>query len=668
MSLIELQKELKGKVAAIASEIVGSELGELAAEVPPKAEFGDLAFPVAFEMAKILKNQTGEKQNPREIAERLKANLLEFEYVSDVQIAGPGYLNVFFDRGRLLNEAVILPFDPFRVECGTEKYCVEHTSVNPNKAAHIGHLRNSVLGDTFARILRASGKSVEIQNYIDNTGVQVADVVVGFVHLEKRDLESIIELDKQLAVENKRFDYYCWDLYTKVGIEYQSNDELKEKRAETLHLIEEGSNEIAVLADYVATRNVECILDTMERISIRYDLLPRESEILHLHFWEKAFGLMKEKGVIEFSEDGKNKGCWVMPFGSHEGTEDHDNDKILVRSNGTVTYTGKDIAYQMWKLGLLGLDFLYRKFSKYEDGTEVWITTADADRAESPGRNYGNAARVYNVIDTRQSYPQQVVQEGVALIYPERGTEASVHLSYEMVALSQSAAEDLGFVLSDEDKKKPFVEMSGRKGLGVKADDLIDRLYENALHEVSERNPELSEQDVSRIAMEIAVGALRYFLLKFTKNTVIVFDFAEAASFEGETGTYCQNATVRLNSIFRKLGDARLKDAMDEIPVRKESLGKLLFEESSSELWTVVITSLRLEETIHQAVAQAEPAILSKYVFNLAKASNLFYQKNRIIDEKDPLKQLLLIAVAASARTALTNALAVMGIAVPERM
>lgn len=645
------------------------ELKQVAVEIPPKIEFGDLAFPIAFELAKQLKQITGEKQNPRAIAEKLRASILEIDTVEDVQIAGPGYLNIFYKRTEVLRDAFAeapLPDARSSDETGATKICVEHTSVNPNKAAHIGHVRNSVLGDTFARILKADGYNVEVQNYIDNTGVQVADVVVGFIHLEHRNLKSIKILDNELAERGITFDYYCWDLYARVGQEYAVNQELKEKRAETLHAIEEGENELAELADYVATRNVECILMTMQRMDIRYDLLPRESEILHLHFWQKAFDLMKERGVINFVEEGKSKGCWVMPFDAREGSEEHEQDKILVRSNGTVTYTGKDIAYQMWKLGLLGLDFNYRKFSEYENGQEVWITTVKKSVENHP--HFGDAKRVYNVIDTRQSYPQEVVKKGVATIFPERGEDASVHLSYEMVALSPAAAEDLGFELTDDDRTKSFIEMSGRKGLGVKADDLITRLETNAFEEVKERNADFTDERIKKIANEIAIGALRYFLLKFTKNTIIVFDFAEATSFEGETGTYCQNATVRLNSIFAKLESNSFIAAKELILKNQIKVDEVLKSEPGDDFWQLLTIAGRLEETNKQAISANEPAILAKYTFNLAKHSNLFYQKHRILAETDDVKRAVMIAVAEITRRSLTDALNTLGIKIPERM
>jgi arginyl-tRNA synthetase len=664
VTLLELQTSLRNAVREAAKADFGVEVENVVTETPPKTELGDVAFPIAFELAKLIKQQTGEKQNPRAIADTLKRKLEAFPFVEHIEIAGPGYLNVFFDRAGFLTgnaDADPLP----SLGKNAVKVCVEHTSVNPNKSAHIGHVRNSVLGDTFQRILTATGKQVEVQNYIDNTGVQVADVVVGFIYLENRDLAAIKALDAELTARGKTFDYYCWDLYAKVGQEYAANEELKEKRAEVLHLIEEGGNSTAELADFVATRNVECITETMERLGIRYDLLPRESEILHLHFWDKAFEQMKQLGVIHFVDEGKQKGCWVMAFESHSGTEEHETDKILVRSNGTVTYTGKDIAYQMWKLGILGLDFNYRKFYAYPDGREVWMTTADAVAGEHP--KFGGGETIYNVIDTRQSYPQDIVRKGVAAISPERGEQASVHLAYEMVALSPAAAEELGFTLTDEDRSRPFIEMSGRKGLGVKADDLIDRLEANALAEVESRHAEALEEEKTLIAHQIAVGALRYFLSKFTRNTVIVFDFKEALSFDGETGLFCQYSAVRANSIFRKL-DA--KDTLEACRARVAggSIAKILSGETGSEIWSLVALAARLEETIEQAATAHEPAILAKYTFGLAKAFNSFYRDHKIIAEPDDIKRAVLVVVADMARRSLTAALATLGIEVPERM
>jgi arginyl-tRNA synthetase len=691
MTLINLQDSLKRSVRRAARALFEIDLDQLVSEAPPRTPLGDLAFPVAFELAKQIKQKTGEKRAPRAIAEQLRTALEAVDGVARVEVAGAGYLNIFYDRAKLLTELSAEAVQPVRAISEADslsstkpKRMVEHTSINPNKAAHIGHVRNSVLGDTFARILRAAGERVEVQNYIDNTGVQVADVVVGFVHLEKMALDDIKALDRSLPAE-RPFDYYCWDLYTKVGLFYRNEDpngendpERLKLRTAILHAIEEGNNSTAELADYVATRNVERILDTMERLGITYDLLARESEILHLHFWDRAFELMKWRGVVHLATEGHSKGCWVMPFESHTGTDEHESDKIIVRSNSTVTYTGKDIAYQLWKLGHLGLDFHYKPFRGCVDGHLVWVTTADASANEAHP-NFGKGATVYNVIDSRQSYPQEIVKRGVAALLPELGEAVSIHLSYEMVALSPGACEELGIELSDEDRKRPYLEMSGRKGLGVKADDLIDRLESDALAEVKTRHPDLSHDDALQTAHAIAVGALRYFLLKFTRNSVIAFDFKEALSFEGETGPYCQYAAVRANSIFRKLADqgsatanGSKADALEEarrlILELKQDVAKVLTGESGDEIWSLVMLAARLEEMNAQAATSAEPAFLAKYTFNLARAFNLFYHRHRIIGELDAAKRVVLIAVADFARCQLTTALATLGIAVPERM
>ena len=685
MTLLNLQEQLKQRIRDAAREIFGVEVQQLTADTPPKPELGDLAFPVSFELAKLVKQATGEKVAPRAIAEKLKPELENIPEVSRVEIAGAGYINIFFDRAKLLQLFSTPTNVMANADSDQSKMMVEHTSINPNKAAHIGHVRNAVLGDTFVRILQAAGDRVEVQNYIDNTGVQVADVVVGFLHLEQMNLEKIKALDASLTPDYP-FDYYCWDLYTEVGLFYRDgnpnnepNPEKLKMRTKVLHAIEEGDNRLAELADYVATRNVECILNTMERLGIRYDLLARESEILHLHFWERAFELMKSKGVIRLETEGRHAGCWVMPFESHTGTDEHESDKIIVRSNGTVTYTGKDIAYQLWKLGKLGLDFHYRDFRHYDDGHTLWITTTDPKVEGKVGierAHFGGGLKVYNVIDSRQSYPQEIVARGVAAVVPEIGEDASVHFSYEMVALSPAACDELGIALSEEDRARPYIEMSGRKGLGVKADDLINQLEAGALVEVEKRNQELSQEALKATAHDVAVAALRYFLLKFTRNTVIAFDFKEALSFEGETGPYCQYAAVRAGSIFRKL-DAETLQQADTLLAKvslsddlQKRISEVLSGENGTEIWSLLILTQQLDEVIAQCRKSAEPANLAKYTFSVARGFSRFYQRdeNRIVSEKDDVRRAVLITVTRIVRAQLTAALAILGIKVPEQM
>lgn len=678
MTLTELQQKLTERIRSAARETFGVEVQLLSVESPPRAELGDLAFPVSFELAKLIKQASGEKQAPRAIAEKLKSQLEDIEEISRIEIAGAGYINVFFDRARLLGLFAGPAQSTEKEDLDQPKKMVEHTSINPNKAAHIGHVRNAVLGDTFVRILKAAGDRVEVQNYIDNTGVQVADVVVGFLQIEKMDLDQIKALDASLS-KDYPFDYYCWDLYTKVGLFYRDgnlggelNPEKITFRNEVLHALEEGENTTAELADYVATRNVECIIDTMERLGIRYDLLARESDILHLHFWERAFELMKSAGVIRYESEGRHAGCWVMPFESHTGTDEHESDKIIVRSNGTVTYTGKDIAYQLWKLGKLGLDFNYKVFRSYQDGHVLWVTKTETGESSNP--HFGGGVTVYNVIDSRQSYPQEIVARGVAAVVPEIGEDASIHFSYEMVALSPAACEELGIELSDEDRARPYIEMSGRKGLGVKADDLINQLEAGALGEVEKRNPDLSDNEKKVTAHEVAVAALRYFLLKFTRNTVIAFDFKEALSFEGETGPYCQYAAVRTNSIFRKLGSETVA-AADSLmggvagdSALQMKVAEVLSGDSGTEIWSLLMLTQQLDEVVAQCRNSAEPANLAKYTFSLARSFSRFYHDHRILTEQDEVRRAVLIAVTKLVRSKLTAALAILGINVPEQM
>jgi arginyl-tRNA synthetase len=682
LNLIELQKALRERVRAAAAGKFGVELEQVAAEVPPRTELGDLAFPVAFELAKRIKQATGEKRNPRAIAEELRGELEAVEGVARVEVAGAGYLNLFYDRAQMLSRFAQSPSAEVAEALATDdrpKRMVEHTSVNPNKAAHIGHLRNSVIGDTFVRILRAAGERVEVHNYIDNTGVQVADVVVGFQHLEQMTLEDVRSLDASLK-EDYPFDYYCWDLYARVGLFYRDNDpeakEDKERlklRVETLHALEEGNNPTAELADYVATRVVNSHLDTMSRLGITYDLLPRESEVLHF-LWSHAFERMKESGAIRFEEEGRNAGCWVMPMETHESSDEHEADKVIVRSNGTVTYTGKDIAYQLWKLGQVDLNFYFKPFRTEADGHTVWMTTSSAGEASPDAPHFGDGATVYNVIDSRQSYPQEVVKRGVAAVAPQVGEGASVHLSYEMVALSPAAAEELGLELSAEERSRPFIEMSGRRGLGIKADDLIDRLEENEYREVEERHPSLPEEQKREVAHTLAVSALRYFLLKWTRNSVIVFDFKEAQSTTGESGPYCLYAAVRANSVFRKLQTGELEEARRTVSSSVEEAAARIrqaFEgELGGELWALTTLAARLPEALAQAAAAAEPSHLARYAFSLAQSFNTVYNRreNRVLEEKEAARRAVLITVFDFARRQLTSALGALGIEVPERM
>jgi arginyl-tRNA synthetase len=681
-----LEKRVAGAFAARIRDLYGVALPVLT-EQPKQASFGEIAIPAAFQLARQL------KKAPRAIAQELAAATGPIEGVSSIEVAGNGYLNLRLDRGYYA--ATLLAGGAREAAASQDKIIVEHTNINPNKAAHIGHLRNAILGDTFVRMLRSTGRPVEVQNYIDNTGVQVADVVVGFLHPEIFT-----------PAPDNRFDYLCWDLYAAVSAYYEDHPEALEWRKQALHDIETGANPAAETARDVADRIVRAHLATMWRLHIVYDVLPRESEILRLKFWSKAFELLKDTGAIYLETEGKNRGCWVMPGSAFRNSSSEfahteprpspteprpegavtaalsggptdprpspteprpqgsgeEDSKVIVRSNGTVTYVGKDIAYQLWKFGLLGQDFYYQPWHTYPNGHVVWAST-DSPHDGAPA--FGHGSRVYNVIDSRQSYLQDVVVAGLRALGFEKQAEASVHFSYEMVALSPRTCVELGLPLSEEDKQRPYVEVSGRKGLGVKADDLIAKLIERALEEVTSRHAEEPEEANRRAASAIAVGALRYFMLKFTRNSVIAFDLSEALSFEGETGPYVQYAAVRARNILRKLEERGEKLPDFRAEMTREAMARQLGVE---DCWQLLLAASKADSAIERAVLSGEPSHVARFAFQLAQSFSNFYHEYPVLTEPDREKKIFLLWMTDYFRRRLEQTLDVLGIEAPEYM
>ena len=643
----------------------GLEDANIVVEQPPKIEFGEYALPLAFELAKKL------RKAPRKIAEEIVAGVGAIPGFEKFEVAGAGYINVRVKRAELAAALAADEQPAAAVPAG--KVLVEHSSINPNKAAHIGHLRNAILGDTFVRLLRFAGREVDVQNYIDNTGAQVADVVVGFLNIERK---SRAEIEALAAAP--RFDYLCWDLYARVSQWYEEDKANLKARAAMLHSIEEGNNEAAAIADLISVAVLKRHLETMERLDIEYDFLPRESEILHLHFWDAAFTKLKEAGVLTFEAEGKNKGCWIMRRAGTSralttgGTEDtggkitEEDQKVIVRSNGTVGYVGKDIAYHMWKFGLLGRDFGYRKFFRYPNAHDCWISTTDGVK-DHP--HFGDVAEIYNVIDTRQSEAQNTVIEALRGLGHDEAADRYTHFSYEMVALTPRCAAELGYTLSSEDAARSWIEVSGRKGFGVKADDLLDALIASAGGEVEARHPELSAAERGGIATLVAIGALRYFMLKFTKTSVIAFDFKDALSFEGDTGPYAQYAVVRASNIFRKGGldpDRFSGDLAGSLSAAE--FAQYLDGEGSNDIWELWLAAAKTSYVVSQCIATTEPAYLAKHAFQLAQLFNTFYHRYPILSEVDEGRKKFLLATAAVVRRELIRILAVMGIGVPPVM
>jgi arginyl-tRNA synthetase len=667
---LELQKRLSAHLRSVLKAKYDLELETIPLEIPPDLQFGELATPIAFELARKL------RKAPKVIAAEIVAALGHLEGFAGFEAAGSGYINARLDRASAAHliasgESLVRPANGIHS-------LVEHTSINPNKAAHVGHLRNAILGDTFVRLLRAAGQKVDVQNYIDNTGVQVADVVVGFQHLEGKSLADARHLLADLKSKGEWIDYYCWDLYARTSQWYEQGTEeenvaRKKLRYATLHELEQGGNETSEIAELISTAVLRRHLETMLRLDIEYDFLPRESEILHLKFWDAAFEQLKKTGVLYFENEGKNKGCWVMtrPGAVAQQVQNEDDPKgtdedakVIVRSNGTVTYVGKDIAYHLWKFGLLGKDFGYKRFFTYPDH-ECWITAVTGEQ-EHP--HFGGAQAIYNVIDSRQSDPQaNVIQALRGMGYTEQA-DRYTHFGYEMVALTPRCAVELGYTVSDEDMARPYIEVSGRKGFGVKADDLIDKLIAATRAEVDARQTGGAEAESGRqkVAEQIAIGALRYFMLKFTRNSVIAFDFKDALSFEGETGPYIQYAVVRARNIFRKAGttpEAELAKLAGVV-----ELDTYLQGEDAQDIWALWLRGARRTLVLEQAIASSEPAILAKHAFQLAQEFNNFYHRHNILKEENPAKQTFLLATAAVALRELVVVLSWLGIESPEAM
>ncbi|MBD3415398.1 MAG: arginine--tRNA ligase [Candidatus Aminicenantes bacterium] len=645
--MIELKNILKERILQILGPKYPISMHDLDISYPPDIQMGDLALSFPFKLAKTL------KQSPRTIAQQMAPLLCSLEHIHKVEIAGGGYINLFLSRDRFfLNQ--LEKSEETSLSADETKVIVEHTSINPNKAAHIGHLRNSCLGDTLVRCQQYKGEQVEVQNYIDDTGVQVADVVFGFLEIEKKNLKEIQKI-------KGRFDHYCWDLYTQTTRFLRDNPEAQDRKADILKNIELGKKPESDVALYVSRQILKAHLRTMKRLGVSYDLLACESDIIILKFWESAFNLLKDKNAAYFVDSGKHKGCWVIKL---EGKAEQ--EKILVRSNHTVTYVGKDIAYQLWKFGLLDADFFYEPFIQQNSQT-VWITSSHKTHHK---KDFGKASRVYNVIDARQAYPQQVVTQGLKSLKFKEQAEKSVHFSYEMVALSPKSLQELGYNVSEEEQDKDFLEVSGRKGLGIKADDLMDRLEQKALNEVEQRNSDWPAPKKAQTATDIACGALRYFMLKFARNSIIVFDFEDVLSFEGETGPYLQYTLVRINSIFNKLGikkHAEKESLRSDILSQSLSLNSLPANEQD-DYWDLVLHGSQLDEEVLHSTRTLEFLHLAKYTFNLCQKFNAYYHKYSVIQEKDEKIRNLRILIIGYIYNILQKALDLMGIPQPKQM
>lgn len=627
---------------------------EIDFNIPPKKEIGDFSTPVALAQAKRL------RRPPMEIAEEVAGRLraASIPHIADVSVSPPGFINFRIDHPAYA-QAVIHYILEKKQRYGVgrkraHRVFVEHTNVNPNKAMHIGHLRNAIIGDTVSRVLRRVGYNVEVANYIDDTGVQVADVVVGMLYLGNPVYgDSSSDMSPYWAKYDggEPFDYYCWNLYARVQEAYDSCPDLLRKRDQTLHLLEEGNNPVAEFGKRLATKVVEQHLATVGRLNVFYDVLNWESDILKRGFWKTAFERMKASGAVVYEESGPNAGCWVVPFGrgvveTKEGIRSE--DKVLVRSNGTVTYTGKDIAYQMWKLGVLGVDFLFKPWGVQPNGEELYTTAPDGQ----PMERFGNANVAINVIDVRQSYAQRIVYQSLRKLGYNREAANSKHLAYEVVVLSGKAARELGLG-TEKIEENGIKTMSGRKGVGVKADDLINAMIERLGAKVEE----------PRTAAALAAAAVRYFMSKYSIGKMIVFDFDEALRTTGDTGVYIEYAHARACSMLAKAEDLDLTSVPrpKRVTPTEETLVRKIEE------YPVALS---------KAAKGLSPTVLARYAFDLAVAFTDFYEnpdpepgpRVPFIKIADPELRAYRLALVAAFRQTLANSLEVLGIQPLERI
>ncbi len=635
--MITIQNELRNILFEELKTKFDIEKDDIQFSIPPVRKFGDISTTIPFLLAK----KSGDK--PFLIGKKLVEDLSgKIPAVTEVKIEGGGFLNFVLDRGKFLNH-ILEKRKKKPVKTGV-KVIVEHTSINPNKSAHIGHIRNSSLGDTLAKALEFLGFDVEVQNYLDDTGIQVADVVWGLLDHDGKDIDEIKKMEDLPVFLWKRYPYYSSQI---------AGDEKKSESRNFVHKkIEDKEDPYYSVSSYISEVVVKDHINLMERLNIRYDSLVKESDIIELKLFDEASELLKGKNIMYLSKDPEKKGCWVINY-SGENIE-----KIVIRSNGTATYIAKDIAYALWKVGLLEKDFYFKEFFKYNDGKIIHMSGFIKSDLEL---NYGNGDRVFTVIDVRQSYLQKIIAEEVIKPLSESGKEKEyIHFSYEMVALTPGCVEAMGFELSNEEKNKSYIEVSGRKGIAVSGEELIDKLIEKSRGEISKRNSDLSNDAISSIARDIAVGALRYYMIKFNPNSVISFDFDDALSFEGDTGPYMQYTIVRINSIFRKMGEPVIMQNSPDISI---------FGPEEAELYFDILLHISLIEIqLDYAVEKREISSIASHSYQLCQKLNQYYHQYPIISEENNDLKELRVALLFLFRENLSQLFGIMGIPVPERM
>lgn len=641
MTLRILLHEVRELVSS-ALTFAGYPVIEFDVSEPPQHAFGDLSCNVAFLLSKHLKKPP--TKIATELAEAIRPRL-QGSYILSADPAG-GYINFRANYARLspatLSHVLSNPENYGYPNSGQDMHIViEHTSINPNKALHVGHMRNVIIGDTLYRIMRATNHRTTVLNYIDDSGVQIADIVVGF---------KFAGFPVAPPTKNQKFDHYCGDeVYVKINEIYEKDPQVAEKRKLVLKEIEEGKSEIARFAMEITLRVLQEQLKTCWRMKAHYDLLNFETHIVGSKLWSKAFELLKSNGIAKYETEGKNKGCWVI-----EDKEKEEEDKVLVRSDGTATYIAKDIPYAAWKLGLVEDPFYYQEYTKQWDGSTLYATTlADGSNSKSIGKKFNGGQRVITIIDSRQSRLQRIISQVLSKI-GVGGSHKYFHLSYEAVTLSSDTAKEFGIDIGD----RQFMHMSGRKGIYVNADYVLDALHTKAYKEVKTRNPDFSDQQLNKIADEISISAIRYNMIKQDLDKIITFDIKESLSLEGDTGPYLQYAYARSQRILEKSEQSIIAGKTD-----------FAFDRLTNESEIALIKEIaKLDLVVENAAKSLCPKSLARYAYNLAMTFNLFYEKVPVLREQDNEVRMARLGLVKAFGIALKNTLEVLGITALDRM
>ena len=631
MKFREFEEEVE-EVLADSCRDVGYKDSEIEVVLPPNDTYGDLASAIPIRLAR----QTGEE--PGNIAIAIASKAMEHarrsKYIGGVSPHRGGYVNFTLNRAQFISDSIS---DISHGDLGAEhepgeRIAIEHTNVNPNKALHIGHARNLVLGDSLVRVMRYLGHRVQALNYVDDSGAQVADIIVGFKFLGMPD-------EPPAGV---KYDVYCGDrVYTRVNHEYAKNPQLKEKQSLVLKEIEGGTGDIAEYTREIVNRILRAQLSTCWRLGASYDLLNWESQLVHSKMWERIFDSLKKMEYVKLQDQGENKGCWVIP------DPETGEEKVVVRSDGTVVYVAKDIPYAAWKIGLVEDPFGYEVFAKDQPEGILYSTTLSNKKSSV---HFGGAQLAISVIDTRQSYLQRIVAKVLDKLH-EGASRRYLHRGYEVVSLSKKTAEAIGIEIEGE-----FAHMSGRKGLYVNVDTMLEKLKDKAKVETRKRNLSESEQWVEDVAESLAVAALRYELLKQDPDKMIVFDIEEALQFQGDTGPYLLYTYARARRILDKTeGKPRIS------PSAAAKLDKRQEVQLAKQMSMLDMSAAEAEEYL-------SPKEIALFAHQLAVLFNDFYESVPVNKEPDDELRDARLALVDSASKVLAESMRLMGIPVRDHI